>query len=996
MSPTKRKKVTPVAEPVVETPTLFDNAATPAPVEQPSPIEIVNTPTPEEVVVATPQPSEPSMLVKPLKLKKKHRPIPYALISLIFIVIALLGSSVYYIGWVHQLDLPQPDDLTLVVSPNDYVLSTNYPSDTSLTVLSDNDLDTFYATSIAPNRMVRFEIDFTSERTINQLVIAPRTDAWTMGLIRSVRLFANVDGEMLLLNEYSQLTQAVHVFTFTAVETTHLELLVTEFEGSYVSLSEVAVYERDVLREQVAAVLVDDEPRPGLTQAEIDRLVIASQSHPMKDLFLATLTRAQQRMLGSGGAFYPLTGLPSAVAEQSRMRTLYLMNSLEPTGLYATPGETITLNYDNLANNTELSLCFSRYYGFHENAYDCHPITQSPSTFIAPTTYLGPMYLQFRAPFDAHMRMEISGGTAFPIYREGASVALYEDDLVTYHESDIALPDPSILGSGITLGAKLDITELVSDKVMITLPMMAAYQAYVNDSKHTAEVTLNQWDSQLEAMIGLLGFDDTVGMNHTPYLRENLRAMTSSALTHVQDRFVSLNINPTLYTKVLLEPSVAFSEDLITELSSRYSLDAYNNFYAMDNAMVQLLVDYQLYLLGEPYLMESPEILNKLFSDLYQDDLDFGSLTSVEQMAIHWQLSQYYGFDWYGQAMRTVRQSSHLMNHATLEANSSDWIMIVSTVVNQDLSLFFGRYNIPLNSATRQSLAALDPAPDVLTYVDADYQQLTPQGVAFYHHASISSITQVGNSYRLTISMDESIAPQILGYFIYRDGEEIGFTASSTYIDNTAQIGDLHRYSVRPLTRQGKLLSASTLTPLRNLWYPRDFEFLSICNGLFCTSPDAYGSLFDHQPTTWETTSNDTHTLIVEMSQSQRFYGVSLTLPELDAINNINQFTISTSDDGILWSNPLFTATFDQNDDTLERGIYFSSPVQTRFIRIEVTGYNGQGIRLEELNFFVESQNLTVLITLLVVLILGGLSAAGYFWIPQLLKKRAAKVNKLV
>lgn len=985
MSPTKRtKKNNPIETPVVETPTLFD-APKDEIVESSQPLIEAPVVVAPEVKETTPSVAVDSTEITPLvggdKLTKtkKKLDIPYALIGMMLVVLALLASSVYYIGFVHRLELVVPDNLTLKVAPAEYIVSVNYPGDSeSLTVLNDGDLTTHYSTAVLNDQIVRFEIDLATPRVMSQVVISPRTDAWTNGLIEELRLFARVNNEMILLGDYRGLRQEVQILSFVSVETSHLELLVTGHQGNRVTMSELALYERDVLREQIAAALVDDEPRPGLNQAEIDRLVQASQSHPMKTEFLETLNRVQLRMLGSGGAIYPLSGLPSEVSEQARMRTLYTMNSLEPTGLYATPGEAITITYDQLANNTELTVCFSRYYGLHEDSYSCVPITQSPTTLVTPLNYLGPIYLQFRAPFDAHMRVEIDGGTAFPIYRSGTSVALYEDELAAYHQGEVQLPDPSILGSGIDVNAKLDITELVSDQIMITLPMRVAYDAYVNDPKHDAQLTLSEWDARLTDMIALLGFDQTAGMNHTPYLRENLRAMTSSALTHVQDRFVSLNINPTLYEKVLLEPTAAYSTDLITELSSRYSLDAYNNFYAMDNAMVQLLVDYQLYQLGESYLMSAPEILNKLFSDLYKPDLDFATLTSVEQMAIHWQISQYYGFEWYGQAMRTIRQSSHLMNHATLIANSSDWIMIVSTVVNQDLSAFFDRYNLPLTDSQREQLSALNPAPEVLSYVDADFAAIDPQGVPFWHRADIASITQVGNSYRLSIAIDPTIEDQILGYFIYRDGIEIGFTSSSTYIDNSAQIGDLHRYSVRPLTRRGKRLASSALSPLRSLWYPRDFNFLSICQGVFCTSPDQYDSLFDNRETVWQTSINVPHTLIVEMQQPQKFYGMSVTLPSTFATGNLQSFTIATSDDGIHWNNALFTATFEEGDDSLSRGIYFSNPVSTRFIKIQVTGFD-DGLRIEELDVYVESSNPMILWSLGILGGLIGLAYLSYF-----------------
>lgn len=943
-----------------------------APIEPP---EVVNaTPVIEPVPapVVTDDPAElgpiPEQRVKPPRQ-------PFNWMALMFALFMLLtiGGSTYYLGFVYELPLVQPQDLTLRVDPTAVQLHVSHPhAQVSLIALLDNDPSTLYTSAPIPQgEFFSLSLTFATPTALEQLVLTPRHDIFDIGLITSLRIFAKVNDEMLLMGEFTGLKQQVHTLKLTAVPSTEYQLLVTGQRGNVVSLADLTLYQRDIVREHIDALVVNGRPRPGLNQAELDRLQTAIVGHPMAATFAQQIATTRSMMLGSQGRYFPLVGRPSEQTEQSRMRTIYTMNGLEPTGLYGTPGESLQIVYPALPNNTSLNVCFSRFYSFHESAYDCTPITTTPTDLVVPASYLGPIYLQYTGPLDARMQVEVLGGTPFPLYREGTPIALYEDALRDYNATQpLGLPDPSVMGSSIASGELLDVTELVSDQVVITIPASTAIQTYLGHPMYNAQRTLSEWDERLTDLVGLLGFDSQIGINHTPYLRENLRAMTSSALTHVQHRFVSLNINPTLYTKVLQDPTEAFTQDLITELSSRYSLNAYNNFYDMDNAMVQLLVEYQLYRLGKPYLMEAPEILNKLFSDLYRPNLDFATLSSVEQMAIHWQLAQYYGFDWYGQAMRTIRQNSHLLNHATLEANTSDWVYILSNVVQNNLDLFFEKYRFTISNEVRINLQTLPAAPTFLTYVDANYSAIPVRSVPFYHQAQIASITQVGDSYRLEIAVDAGITDQILGYFIYRDGQEIGFTSSRSYIDNSAQIGDLHRYSVRPLTRRGNLLSASPLADLRELWYPRDFDLMSICNGLFCTSPDQYRLMFDRNPKTlWITTSTTTHTLIIEMPSHQDFYGLAIQVPSDYVGPSVRDFTIATSEDGILWSEPLFTANFTAGTTVPQRGIYFSSPVHTRFVRIQLNGYN-DGISIGELKLFVRSNNtgvLTVIVSVSVV-----------------------------
>jgi hypothetical protein len=136
---------------------------------------------------------------------------------------------------------------------------------------------------------------------------------------------------------------------------------------------------------------------------------------------------------------------------------------------------------------------------------------------------------------------------------------------------------------------------------------------------------------------------------------------------------------------------------------------------------------------------------------------------------------------------------------------------------------------------------------------------------------------------------------------------------------------------------------------------------MSICEGLFCTSPDLYESMFDWNPETlWITTTDSNHTLIIEMASIQEFYGLSLVVPDDYVGPAVQQFTISTSEDGISWSEPLFTASFAPGEGDAERGIYFSNPVSTQFVRVELLGYN-DGVSVGELRLYVRSYNPIVL-----------------------------------
>lgn len=174
------------------------------------------------------------------------------------------------------------------------------------------------------------------------------------------------------------------------------------------------------------------------------------------------------------------------------------------TGIYGFPNETINIYVDCEENDPLPSIRFSQFLGLYKNGWLSNPIRLKkgintlifPSfnlnNFKFPTNPGGPIYIENIFTSDQqsqNIRIYIEGGVVFPLFRKNDDEDEYKKSLINYISEYNKHKE-----------TYLNITELYSDHIMITVEATLAYEIYINQNK-SPQANLLKWDERIEKFL---------------------------------------------------------------------------------------------------------------------------------------------------------------------------------------------------------------------------------------------------------------------------------------------------------------------------------------------------------------------------------------------------------------------------------------------------------------------------------------------------------------
>lgn len=219
------------------------------------------------------------------------------------------------------------------------------------------------------------------------------------------------------------------------------------------------------------------------------------------------------------------------------------------TGIYAKPNETITIYVDANSTDPLPQIVFTQHQGswsqWKSGNYTLQigeNVLTTPnlynSSWSTKTLAGGPIYIinPYKPTEQSqNVKLYIEGGTVFPVYYMGQDEIRYEKNLRDYVELLNAQPENY-----------LNLTEIVSNKVILTVQASRAYDYYITQNYSVAKVCEN-WDTYLKSLYIFEGvnFDKNSPSydERAEHLNVNVRIMQPYAAAYAYTEHIGIQTN---------------------------------------------------------------------------------------------------------------------------------------------------------------------------------------------------------------------------------------------------------------------------------------------------------------------------------------------------------------------------------------------------------------------------------------------------------------------
>ncbi|MGL4819171.1 MAG: NPCBM/NEW2 domain-containing protein [Bacilli bacterium] len=694
----------------------------------------------------------------------------------------------------------------------------------------DGNLDTHWETgkpngSGFSNEVV---VTFKEVETLDRLVYGARKSASNKGFAHRYQIYASTestgnDFTLVTEGEYRGPREGYHEVHMPETAFKRLKFVFVEAKENWAAASELRFYRADRVKEAVDGLFtnaLETELNPEYqTPGAVAELREASRNHPLSASFERKLKRAEAIIAGevvnADRLFTPEQWGDMNAFSSSQLGFNYSSN-LQPTGIYAVPGEKLQIFVETHGSSRVPQLAMTQHQGSWNKWIQTVQLKPGLNEIVVPnihdaswsvqTPAGGPIYLvnpyteaeQGKAP-----DIRIEGGTDFPLFQAGDSETDFLQELAAYEARRL---------NGEPL---FNLFEITDEHLHLTGTSSGASEAYLKGSTKPSD-TLEVWDEMMGLIFDNYGLTNDATIHSTPNLRENIRLMQPYGAMYAASSHIGVQ-NNVMAHMLVPERLKKGTWGLVHEIGHTMDMGVRTWGEVTNNMISQHINTTYLGVSGDR-VKYNDEVYPTVAPDV-RPGRGFNDLGYFGKLGMFWQL-QLLDDDYWPELQRMYRERKP--RPANELEKQSILVQYSSEVVGYDLSAYFDRYSFAFSDAVRAEMSARPKPEGKIWYLNTHARGYTGVGlpvkeeIISFDRAQLSadrtsanlSWSLVGSTYR----------DDVLGYEIVRDGSVVGFTTNTTFTDANVISGSNHQYQVvpvgkdlRPGTAASRTLGAPTL-----------------------------------------------------------------------------------------------------------------------------------------------------------------------------------------
>lgn len=794
------------------------------------------------------------------------------------IIFALLASILFATGFlcikkvnaeVENLDstvleqtssMLSADYLDFYAIPSSFFTYSNNGGSTSSSPLSnafDRNFSTYFTSSqdnnvsytdeetgeTKENFINQIDVEFSTNVSINRILYATESQSTTRGYPTKLNIYANLGNGLELVKSF-QTSETPNAVIFNLGKTISTNQIRFEYETVSTRHRYCATAREIIFLQEENTALYNDfcnifEDYAELTlsqfantQDKISSLeqkfaskinfesVLKNKFDRAKDVALGQISYSEKREFSTNPNVKNVVGQFGNIKNYSRntLKFSWFGTNRQVTGIFAKPGEQITIYVEASENDPLPTICFSQNEGHWGNWLGSEitlvrgkNVVSAPSfvnssytkeTVEGGTIYINNPYLSSEQ--SSNVKIYFEGGSVVPTFVKGQNETQYLEELESYVEKINENPNEVA-----------NMTEIVSNHVILTVSATKANEIYKTFSP---QQTTQNWDEYLQQLLAFDGvsFDATSALysNLNNHLNVNIRLAQPYAGAAAYAHIEHVGIYSSWEQGALYGSNLGwgFAHEIghMLDISERVVGECSNNMISKFDETVLRQVGTR---------GEFEKTLNALSSDLVDTTTYFNS--NRLNYLIWWYVEAYQNGFW-GELencyrglnenyLKFIELSSDVQQKIKSLSATEKHVLFASIAFGQDLSYYFERWGFNLqtsepvfaydsSSENFKSLIQLAISNNIigtkklkLWYQDEkQYNFTSGGGTGIYSQSSPSQIKKVFKTqtgYNIILNSVSSSAH--LGFEILEGNETdgfkvVGFTQTNSFMDTTS------------------------------------------------------------------------------------------------------------------------------------------------------------------------------------------------------------------
>ncbi len=663
----------------------------------------------------------------------------------------------------------------------------------------DNDINTHYETG-KPNKnnfTNELLIEFKEAITIDRITYVARQSANNKGFLEEYEIYSSENSSG---NDFTLLTHGTGTPTskkmqikFNPTNCKRIKIKFIKAKNDWAAVAELGFYKEDKLLNEVNKIFTDKlltKISPEYSNITIlEDLKNKVESHPLKEDLLYKINLAidiLNNKVDINNQIFTPKQVGNIEEHASKNLLINYGSNLQTLGLYATPGEQITV-YVDVENESKLpQLVATQHIGRWNNwrrNFKLHPgknVITIPeiydSNWTVKTNKGGPLYIEnpYTQDEQGTIKIRIEGGHKYPVFKKGDDIDKFKKELEEFQ----------LKCNSDTTEKVIDVVEFVGKNEMLVCTTNGAYNEIITKGKNPQEI-LESWDEGIENIKKFYGLDDNGSIkNNGKNLIETIRVMQPYAYMYAYSNHIGYQINQ---QSDLLDPNAAKSGSwgFFHEIGHNFDLrpmtwgEITNNLVPLNQRVTEE---------GGKYYQTLEKLDRIPWSDIYNysapDDKQtekptFGGFGMLG--APFWQLELFYPGYW-GELAKYYRENGYNFNPGNVAEKEKALIKNSSDIMKVDLTQYFERVGFIVDEETKSYCNKYKPLDKKIWYLNSTARFFKGKG---YNNdvIPIARIANEINSSNVVLNFDiaEENTNSLLGYEISKNGKVIGFTKENSF-----------------------------------------------------------------------------------------------------------------------------------------------------------------------------------------------------------------------